>query len=97
VSKITSKLQVTIPKDVAVRMNLKPGDELEWVVTGEVLQVHPVRGQSSRGAIAERLALFDAATARQTAWQSANPPAELNPKDRGWTRAELYERRGRPR
>ena len=96
-SKVTSKLQVTIPKAVADRMNLRPGDELEWIVTGDVLQVVPVREQSTRAAIAERLRLFDESTARQRAWQAANPPDCTNPKDRGWTRAELYERRGRPR
>jgi hypothetical protein len=43
--------------------------------------------------VAERLRLFDTATRRlrRKKWKG-EPPA-----DRGWTREELYEDRGRPR
>lgn len=33
VSKITSKRQVTVPKDVCDNLGLAPGDEIAWVVT----------------------------------------------------------------
>jgi antitoxin PrlF len=35
VSKITSKGQVTIPKDVRERLDLRPGDEMEFVEDAE--------------------------------------------------------------
>ena len=34
-SKVTSKLQVTIPKAIADRFGIAPGDDIDWIVTGE--------------------------------------------------------------
>ncbi|MDQ5856675.1 MAG: AbrB/MazE/SpoVT family DNA-binding domain-containing protein [Acidobacteriota bacterium] len=90
-SKVTSKLQVTIPKAIADRHGLRPGDEIEWVSTGDSIRVAPVIRPKPLG-IAERLRLFDAATKRlrRKHWVGEAP------KDRGWTREELYDR-GRAR
>ena len=41
-AKVTSKLQVTIPKAIADRHGLRPGDEIEWVSTGDAIRVAPV-------------------------------------------------------
>lgn len=38
-SKITSKGQVTIPKDVRERLGLRPGDEIEFVEDNGVFRV----------------------------------------------------------
>jgi AbrB family looped-hinge helix DNA binding protein len=90
-SKVTSKLQVTIPKAIADRHGLRPGDEIEWISTGDAIRVAPVVRSKPLG-IAERLRLFDAATKRLRRKQWVGEV----PKDRGWTREELYDR-GRPR
>lgn len=42
-SKITSKFQVTVPKDVRDKLGLKPGDRLVWEVIGEHVRVAPTR------------------------------------------------------
>lgn len=37
-SKITAKGQATIPKEIRLRLGLRPGDELEFVeISGEIL------------------------------------------------------------
>ena len=92
--KVTSKLQVTVPKTVADRFNIKPGDELEWTAGPDSIRVTPVRSRARRLDPAARLALFDRATARQRSREVASPP-RLGAQ-RGWTRDELYDR-GRPR
>jgi AbrB family looped-hinge helix DNA binding protein len=35
VGKVTSKLRVTVPKAIADRYDIRPGDELEWVPAGD--------------------------------------------------------------
>jgi AbrB family looped-hinge helix DNA binding protein len=91
VSKVTSKLQVTIPKAIAERHGICPGDKIEWVSAGDAIRIEPA-SRARPLSIAERLKLFDAATKRVRRKKWKGEP----PKDRGWTRAELYER-GRPR
>jgi AbrB family looped-hinge helix DNA binding protein len=93
-SKVTSKLQVTIPKAIADRHGVRPGDEVRFVSAGDTIRLE--RPQSAKSlSVAERLRLFDAATRRQrkrdAAWGRIPTP-----KDRGWTREELYTR-GRSR
>ncbi len=92
-AKVTSKLQVTVPKALAKRYDIEPGDEIEWEAAGDVIRVVPPRRKRA-GDLATRLELFDEATARQQARQRATP---LTPAtSRGWTREELYQR-GRAR
>ena len=40
-AKVTSKLQVTVPKAVADRYGIKPGDEIRFEDAGEVIRVVP--------------------------------------------------------
>ena len=40
-SKITSKYQVTVPKDIRERLGLKPGDRLVWELAGDHARVAP--------------------------------------------------------
>ncbi len=94
-SKITSKLQVTIPKEIAKRHGLSPGDEIEWVSAGETIRVTPRRRIRKADDTAARLKLFDEAMARQKKRDAAWGKVET-PKDRGWKREDLYVR-GRPR
>ncbi len=92
-SRVTSKLQVTIPKAIADRFGIKPGDDVEWVVAGGTIHLIPCGAESAELSMEERLRLFRAATERQrqrnTEWSG-----ERNPADRGWTREELYQRGG---
>ena len=92
-SKVTSKLQVTVPKALAERYGIDPGDEIEWEAAGDVIRVVPPRRQSAHD-LAARLRLFDQATARQKARERGR--TRTRAKARGWTREELYGR-GRAR
>ena len=91
-SKVTSKLQVTIPKAVANRFGIQPGDELEWVEAGDAIRVELAgRPNVSKTSVEERLKWFDQATVRQQD-REANRLEIVTNQDRGWTREELYER-----
>ena len=91
-SKVTSKLQVTVPKALAVQYGIRPGDDIRFEAAGEVMRVVPTRGRTAKEGldIDARLRLFDAATARQ---RMRDAGRQERPGDaRGWTREELYER-----
>ena len=89
-SKVTSKLQVTLPKILAEHYGIRPGDEIEWELAGSSIRVVPPGSRRRRFEVAERLAIFDQATARQQARQAAR---SLEPSvERGWTREDLYTR-----
>jgi AbrB family looped-hinge helix DNA binding protein len=90
-SKVTSKLQVTIPKAIAEQHAIRPGVEVRFVSVGDAIRLEPPKSFKPL-TIAERLRIFDAATRRlrRKKWKG-KPPA-----DRGWTREELYDR-GLPR
>jgi len=89
-SKITSKLQITIPKAVAEEVGLKPGDDVAWEVAGDVIRLLPGSARSPALPAALRLELFDAATERQRARQRRRRGGQA--AARGWTREELYTR-----
>lgn len=90
-AKVTSKLQVTIPKALAERYRIRPGDEIDWEPAGHCIRVVPAGRRRLRLTSTERLELFDAATERQQE-REAKFPAVTGITDRGWTREELYER-----
>jgi AbrB family looped-hinge helix DNA binding protein len=92
--KVTSKLQVTIPKALADRYGIRPGDEIEWQAAGTYIRVIPPGRGGLRLDAAERLRIFEAATARQRAREAERPLPPAT--ERGWTREELYERDGAP-
>jgi bifunctional DNA-binding transcriptional regulator/antitoxin component of YhaV-PrlF toxin-antitoxin module len=94
-AKVTSKLQVTLPKALATQYGIRPGDEILWVASGEAIRVVPARSVTKEDSIEERLRLFDQASERVRRRYKSAPGPE--PTDRGWTREELYEDRGRPR
>lgn len=95
-SKVTSKRQVTIPREVADRYQIEPGDEIEWVPSGSEIRVIPSRASSlqTRLGIADRLALFDRATERRDGVSQPDRASGAETAERGWTREEIY-RRGR--
>jgi AbrB family looped-hinge helix DNA binding protein len=96
-AKVTSKLQVTVPKAVADHYGIRPGDELDWVPAGEVIRVIPPASTRRKALdVRERLRIFDESEKRQRQREAKRP--RLRPAtDRGWTREELYGDRGSPR
>jgi AbrB family looped-hinge helix DNA binding protein len=99
VGKVTSKLQVTVPKAIADRYGIRPGDEIEWFAADDAIRV-VVRRPASRASRAarederaRRLRLFDLATARQRSPEQQAPPRSAS-GGRGWTRDDLYDRGG---
>ena len=91
-SRVTSKLQVTIPKVVARQYGIEPGDEIEWFPAGDAIRVVPHVDRAPAADTVQRLELFDRATERQ-ATRQVTGPADLG-TDRGWRREDLYERPG---
>ena len=88
-SKVTGKLQITLPKQLATRFDIKVGDEVELVASGDAIVLTPMRDRELTGP-RDRLRLFDCATERQASRERLKPPAPAH--DRGWTRDELYSR-----
>ena len=106
VSKVTSKLQLTVPKAIAVHYGIKPGDELEFVPAGESIRIELVRRKTHAGqelTTEERLALFDANMKRIDELQAEQleeakaKGTRTTRESRGWTREEIYQDRGFPR
>jgi AbrB family looped-hinge helix DNA binding protein len=93
-AKVTSKYQVTVPKAIAERYRIRPGDEIDWVPAGDVIRVIPGGKPTQTDDREMRLRLFDQATERHR--KRARAGTAERPQDRGWTREDLYER-GRSR
>jgi AbrB family looped-hinge helix DNA binding protein len=92
-SKVTSKLQLTLPKRIAEQFGIKPGDEVEFVPAGDVIHVVPPgRKLAPELSLEERLRLFDSATKRQQEYAKQLPLPTKPTKKRDWTREELYTR-----
>ena len=98
-SKVTSKLQVTLPKSMADKLHIRPGDEIDWELAGDMLRITPAdRRSKSTISRDDRLRWFDQATRRQRqrekkAGRGAN---QSQGRDRGWRREDLYDRNRRP-
>jgi bifunctional DNA-binding transcriptional regulator/antitoxin component of YhaV-PrlF toxin-antitoxin module len=93
-AKVTSKFQVTVPRTIANRYQIRPGDDIDWVAAGEVIRVIPAGNQPAPQDRDSRLRWFDQATERQR--KRTVTRAARHPRDRGWTREDLYGR-GRSR
>jgi len=91
-SRVTSKLQVTIPKAVADRYQIEPGAEIVFEPAGDVIRVVPQRRPVRD--VRERVELFERALVRQREREAGRVFPEV--QDRGWSREDLYDR-GRPR
>jgi AbrB family looped-hinge helix DNA binding protein len=90
-ARVTSKLQVTIPKAIAVRYGIAPGTDLDWLEAGDAIRVVPPSAYRQAVDRERRVELFDAATARERARGDMSGKAR-EASDRGWTREGLYER-----
>lgn len=89
-AKITSKYQVTVPRTIAKKYNLHPGDKIEWVAAGEAIRVVPPGKQETREDRESQIRLFDQATERHR--RRAPALKAQRPQDRGWRREDLYRR-----
>lgn len=101
-AKVTSKLQLTLPKKIAEQYGIRPGDVVELEPAGDVVRLVPSsarRTTSPRIPVEERLRLFEEASERQrrrdAQFRAKHGYGRLgaSPADRGWTREELYEER----
>lgn len=90
-ARVTSKLQVTIPKVIAERYGIEPGAEIDWLPAGDAIRVVPPGTVERRLDRARRLQLFDRATERQLERQGTTSSGSVA-TDRGWRREDLYER-----
>jgi bifunctional DNA-binding transcriptional regulator/antitoxin component of YhaV-PrlF toxin-antitoxin module len=93
-AKVTSKYQVTVPRKIAEAYHIRPGDVIDWAPAGEVIRVIPPGKLVVSQGRESRLHLFDQATERHRKRRPER--ATGRPRDRGWTREDLY-RRGRSR
>ena len=96
-ARVTSKLQVTVPKAVAEQYGIHPGDDIEWLPAGESIRVRKQIAPAddrSEDVIARRLEIFDLATRRQRRRQVAASKVQMTRRSRGWRREELYDRGG---
>jgi len=101
-AKVTSKLQLTLPKAIADQYRIRPGDNLDWLPAGEAIRVVKREAGAEESAnvavtINDRLRLFDQATARQRKRQAGSNKkrsgaGSQSSRSRGWTREELYQR-----
>jgi AbrB family looped-hinge helix DNA binding protein len=90
-SRVTSKLQVTVPKAIAEEYGIKPGDEISWMPAGDGIRVETGRQANFPPDLKSRLIHFDEATERQRRRQSRRRRGG-RARTRGWTREDLYHR-----
>ena len=89
-SRVTSKLQVTLPKAIADSHNIRPGTEIQFESAINCIRI--VTGKTRNElALEEKLRLLGEGRKRQQVRnQKFIPPTK--PARRGWKRADLYER-----
>ena len=93
-AKVTSKFQVTVPKAIAEKYAIRPGDEIAWVPAGDVIRVIPAGKATPSDGRESKLHWFDQATERHRRRTASRKMPAGN--GRGWRREDLYER-GRSR
>ena len=94
-AKVTSKLQVTVPKALAVQVGIQPGDDVDWTMSGDGLRVTPSKHRRSFLDLETRLRLFNEATDRQRR-RERDAGVTRTDGDRGWSREDLYDLAARP-
>ena len=91
-AKVTSKLQITLPKRLAEAHGIVPGDRIEFESSGDDIRI--VTGTGKRScelSCEERLRLFNEAT-RRIQERSTHLPKSAAPSQRDWKREDLYRR-----
>jgi AbrB family looped-hinge helix DNA binding protein len=90
-AKVTSKRQVTIPKSIADRCDIAPGDEIDFLLDGGMIRIQ-LGTEAESPTVARKLELFDHATERELGRH--RDLAQVDDGERGWRREDLYERAG---
>ena len=102
-AKVTSKLQLTLPKLIADQYRIKPGDQVDWIPAGDAIRVVPANSRGARAQVRtaqDRLKLLRQMLERQRQ-READSPEAMAPPDRpqrpheiarGWRREDLYYR-----
>ena len=91
-AKVTSKLQITLPKRLADEHGIVPGDELSFESVAGAIRMVPAGDPPQSLSVEERLRLFDAASRRVRARQLTEPEGTPESQGRGWAREDLYVR-----
>jgi AbrB family looped-hinge helix DNA binding protein len=89
-AKVTNKYQVTVPKTIADRYGIRPGDDLAWLPAGEVIRIVPAGKQVVSEDRESRLRWFDQATKRHR--KRCSPSKTPRSRVRGWRSDDLYRR-----
>ena len=105
-AKVTSKLQLTVPKIIADEYGIRPGDNVDLIPAGESVRLVPSRSRSRQPklrSVEERLEIFREMVGRQRERErQGEPPKTREPTGerpwkpheikRGWRREDLYTR-----
>ena len=91
-AKVTSKLQITLPKRLADEHGIVPGDELRFESVAGVIRMVPAGGCLRELSLEERLRLFDEASRRIRVRHQAESRGASESQGRGWAREDLYVR-----
>lgn len=93
-SKVSSKYQITLPRELARSHRIEPGEQVFFEDAGSAIYLRRGEADSpiATDALAEKLSRFDAANERQAARERDWPVPSEPPSERGWTREELYQR-----
>lgn len=90
-AKVTSKLQITLPKRIAEKHGIVPGDEIRIESTGDTITITPGKAAPQKMlSREERLRLFDEATRRLEKHVARYPASATTERD--WKREDLYTR-----
>jgi AbrB family looped-hinge helix DNA binding protein len=98
-SKVTAKLQVTIPKAIARQYGIEPGSEVTFEPAGDVIRFVPGPVGQARQDLDPEVRRAAVARVRQ-GWEEISRSFHERygdrewPEGRDWTRDELYEDRG---
>ncbi len=90
-ARVTTKLQLTIPKGLADAYGIRPGDEVDLLASGPVIRLVPPRARRRQITNEERTAIVQEMIDRIRDRARAEP---MQPgRDRGWRREDAYEDR----
>jgi bifunctional DNA-binding transcriptional regulator/antitoxin component of YhaV-PrlF toxin-antitoxin module len=94
-AKVNSNLELPIPRAIAERYDIRPGDDLEVLPANDSIRVIPARHSESRQSVDTRLSRFREMLKQYD--ETADQRPAFAWEDRGWHREDLYDDRGFPR
>ncbi len=94
-AKVNNNLELPIPRAIAERYGIRPGDELEVLPANDSIRLIPARHGESQESIETRLGRFREMLKQYD--ETADKRPAFAWEERGWHREDLYEERGFPR